>query len=613
MKLVETPTPDPGSAVPAPAAPHADHPAAALPTESFEPPAPNSQTFEAMDRALHAGLARLTRGISPIVLWRAYLDWLVHLSFSPGKQAELADKAFRKALRVALHAGRAVIDPATPACIQPLPQDRRFTGEAWQSPPFSLYWQGFLLTQQWWHVATTGFRGIPRQERDILEFTSRQLLDIAAPSNFILTNPEVLNTTVAQGGTNLVQGAWNMVEDWERVISGKRPVGADKYVVGETVATTPGRVVFCNRLIELIQYAPATAKVQAEPVLIVPAWIMKYYILDLSPHNSLVRYLVGQGHTVFMISWKNPTSEDAGLGLDDYRRLGVDAALAAIEAIVPDRKVHGVGYCLGGTLLAITAAAMERDGDHRLQTVTLLAAQTDFTEAGEIMLFVDESQVAYLENLMWDQGYLDTYQMAGAFQMLRSNDLIWSRIVHEYLLGRRQEMNDLMAWNADLTRLPFRMHSEYLRRLFLRNELAQGRYEVDGRPVAVSDIRASVFMVGTTRDHVAPWRSVYKLHLLADTDVTFCLTSGGHNAGIVSEPGHPGRSYQLATKPADDMYVDPDTWQAATPARAGSWWPEWVNWLDAHSSGEVKPPALGAPDKGHPALDPAPGRYVLQP
>jgi polyhydroxyalkanoate synthase subunit PhaC len=589
-------------------------PAPAPPTPGLlEPPAPDSQVFEAMDRALHAGLARLTHGISPLVLARAWLHWAAHLAYSPGKQAQLASKAFRKSLRFALHAARAAADPSTPPCIEPLAQDRRFSGDEWRLPPYSLIYQSFLLTQQWWYNATTGFRGIPKQEQDILEFTARQMLDVVAPSNFIVTNPEVLRATIERGGLNLVAGAQNLIEDWERAIAGKRPLGADKYVVGENIAVTPGRVVYRNRLIELIQYAPATDTVQAEPVLIVPAWIMKYYILDLSPHNSLVRHLVEQGHTVFMISWRNPTSEDRELTLDDYRRLGVMAGLDAIGAIVPERKVHGVGYCLGGTLLAIAAAAMARDGDERLQTMTLLAAQVDFTEAGEIMLFVDESQVAWLENIMWDQGYLDTYQMAGAFQLLRSNDLIWSRMVREYLLGHRQEMNDLMAWNADLTRMPYRMHSEYLRRLFLANDFAQGRYQVDGRPVTVSDIRAPIFAVGTTRDHVAPWRSAYKLHLLADTDVTFLLTTGGHNAGIVSEPGRVRRSYQVATKRETDLYVDPELWEAQTPRHEGSWWPEWVAWLDARSSGEVAPPPLGAPERGYPPLDPAPGRYVLQP
>jgi polyhydroxyalkanoate synthase len=340
---------------------------------------------------------------------------------------------------------------------------------------------------------------------------------------------------------------------------------------------------------------------------------MKYYVLDLSAHNSLVRYLVDQGHTVFMISWKNPTAEDRDLGLDDYRRLGVMAALDAIGAIVPERRVHAVGYCLGGTLLAIAASAMARDGDDRLASATLLAAQTDFTEPGEIMLFLNETEVAFLEDMMWDRGYLDSYQMAGAFQLLRSSDLIWSRSVHEYLLGRRQEMSDLMAWNADATRMPYRMHSEYLRRLLLDNDLAQGRYEVDGRPITISDIRVPIFAVATLRDHVAPWTSAYKIHLLTDTDVTFVLTSGGHNAGIVSEPGHPRRSYQIALKRERDIYVDPGTWHTTTPTREGSWWPEWVSWLRRHSSDKVQPPPMGAPDKGYPALEDAPGRYVLQP
>ncbi len=596
-----------------PASPPPARPSSARARASAPPPSPRSQAYEAIDRALHAHLARLTFGLSPAVLARAYLDWLVHLALAPGKQAQLAEKALRKAIRFGLYVARATVDPETPPCIEPLPQDRRFVGEDWQRWPHNLIYQSFLLTQQWWHAATTDLRGIPEREQAILEFTARQLLDVLAPSNLPWLNPEILRATLQQGGLNLGRGAQNLVEDWERAVAGKRPVGAERFVVGETVAATPGRVVLRNHLIELIQYAPTTAKVAAEPILILPAWIMKYYILDLSAQNSLVRYLVDQGHTVFMISWRNPGPDDRELGMDDYRRLGPMAALDAIQAILPGRKVHALGYCLGGTLLAIAAAAMARDGDQRLASMTLLAAQTDFSEAGELMLFIDESQVAWLENVMWDQGYLDGSQMAGSFQMLRSNDLIWSRVVHDYLLGQRQPMTDLMAWNADLTRLPFRMHSEYLRRLFLGNDLAQGRYQVDGRPVALTDIRVPVFAVGTVRDHVAPWRSVYKLNLLADTEVSFLLTSGGHNAGIVSEPGHPGRTYQVATKRESDHYVDPDSWQASVPVRDGSWWPEWLAWLGQHGSGApVAPPAIGARAASYPPLEDAPGRYVLQ-
>ena len=272
-----------------------------------------------------------------------------------------------------------------------------------------------------------------------------------------------------------------------------------------------------------------------------------------------------------------------------------------------------MGYCLGGTLLAIAAATMAREGEDRLGSISLFAAQTDFTEAGELLLYIDDSQLAYLEDIMWEQGYLDTRQMAGAFQLLRSNDLIWSAMVNDYLLGTRRKMTDLMAWNADATRMPYRMHSEYLRRFFLNNDLAGGRYEVDGRPVAISDIRAPIFAVGTTKDHVAPWHSVYKIHLQADSETTFLLTTGGHNAGVVSEPDHRNRSYQVATKKETDYYVDPETWRARTPRKDGSWWPEWQAWLAAHSSGQVPAPALGAAEAGYPPLQDAPGSYVLQP
>ena len=369
-----------------------------------------------------------------------------------------------------------------------------------------------------------------------------------APSNFPLTNPEILTRTVASGGANLATGWQNFIEDAERVFAGKKPVGSENFVVGRDVAKTPGKVIYRNRLIELIQYAPATDTVRPEPILIVPAWIMKYYILDLSPHNSLVKHLTEQGFTVFMISWKNPGPEDRDLGMEDYRTLGVMNALDVVNAVVPDRKVHAVGYCLGGTLLSIAAAAMARDGDQRLATLTLLAAQTDFTDAGEITLLIDESQIAFLEDMMWEQGFLDGRQMAGAFQVLRSNDLIWSRVVHDYLLGEREAMTDLMAWNADTTRMPYRMHSDYLRKLFLDNDLAEGRFAAGGRPVSLADLRAPIFAVGTERDHVAPWRSTYKINQQVESDVTYLLTSGGHNAGIVSEPGHAGRRFRVGTK-----------------------------------------------------------------
>lgn len=543
----------------------------------------------------------------------AFLDWGAHLATSPGKQVQLSHKAAKKWLRLLTYAARCSpgSDSVKP-CIEPLAQDKRFRSEAWQHWPYNVIHQAFLLNQQWWHNATTGVRGVTAQHERVVEFATRQMLDVFSPSNFILTNPEVLEKTRQEGGMNLVRGAQNAIEDWEHAVSARKPVGAEAFQVGGNVATTPGKVVFRNRLIELIQYEPTGGKVRPEPILIVPAWIMKYYILDLSRENSLVRYLTEQGFTVFMVSWKNPGPEDRDLSMEDYRRHGVMDALDVIETIVPDRKIHATGYCLGGTLLAIAAAAMARDGDDRLASLTFLAAQVDFTEAGELTLFINESQLAFLEDMMWEQGFLDTRQMAGAFQLLRSNDLIWSRIEHEYLMGERAPMNDLMAWNADQTRMPYRMHSEYLRRLFLDNDLADGRYRVDGRPVAMSDIRAPMFVLGTVKDHVAPWRSVYKMHQLTDTDVTFALTTGGHNAGVVSEPGHPRRRYQVATRRDHDRFIDPETWAAETPAQEGSWWPEWTAWMERLSGDPVKAPAMGAPKAGYPVLGDAPGRYVME-
>jgi poly[(R)-3-hydroxyalkanoate] polymerase subunit PhaC len=584
-----------------------------LPPPAFERDSYASTALaEIVDRSVHAATARFTAGISPMALAGAYLDWAAHLAFSPGKQMQLAQKALRKAMRLGAFSAISQ-QPGAPSCIEPLPQDRRFTAPGWQAWPYNVLYQSFLLTQQWWFNATTGVRGVTARHEAIAEFATRQFLDMFSPSNFPWTNPEIAERTAMQAGANLVRGAQNLAEDWERAVAGRKPVGAEHFEVGRDVAVTPGQVVFRNRLIELIQYAPATASTRPEPILVVPAWIMKYYILDLSPHNSLVRYLVERGHTVFMISWKNPGPEDRELSFDDYRRLGVMAALDEIAAIMPGRRVHATGYCIGGTLLATAAAAMARDGDARLASLTLFAAQTDFTEAGELMLFVDESQLAFLEDSMWEQGFLDPGQMAGAFQMLRSNDLLWSRIVHEYLMGERAPMTDLMAWNADGTRMPYRMHTEYLRGLFLHNDLAAGRHLVKGVPVSLSDVRVPMFVVSTERDHVAPWRSVFKIHALTETEITYLLASGGHNVGIVSEPGVPNRHYRVKVRPRGDHFHDPDTWLAEADPYEGSWWVAWTAWLARHSGPARKPPSMGAVRAGHAPIMAAPGAYVHAP
>ena len=555
--------------------------------------APNETSDDAreIDAALHSSIGRFTYGLSPTALATAAVDWGMHLIGSPSRQAELWLKAQSNMLRAFQ---MPEVDGA---------EDGRFASPDWNRAPFSFYRHWFGLAEDWWQLATAPIDGVDPAHQRTVAFLTRQLLDMASPTNAFLTNPTVLRKTVESGGQNLTKGLQNWIEDLNQLVRQEPPRHPD-YRVGETIATTPGDVVLRNDLIELIRYRPTTDKVRAEPLLIVPAWIMKYYILDLSPENSLVAWLRDQGYEVFILSWKNPVAEDAALGLQDYVDLGVRAAL---DHIAPrsSNRVHAVGYCLGGTLLAATAAAMARDGDARLQTLTLLAAQVDFTEPGELSLFINESQVSFLEHIMRQQGYLRADQMAGAFRMLRSGDLIWSRVVRHYLLGERTPMNDLMAWNADATRMPARMHSEYLRQLFLENRLAKGRFKIDGKSVALTDIKVPVFTVATETDHVSPWHSVYKIKLLTDTDVTFCLTNGGHNGGILSEPGHEGRHYRIGLKCEGKPFVSPEDWLDGTETQDGSWWPELDKWLATNSKGTRR--KVTAPDH---VLCAAPGTYV---
>jgi polyhydroxyalkanoate synthase len=571
-----------------------------------QPPAPRHRNF---DRAARGAMARLCGGVSAHAFLEAWGDWAQHMARSPGRQLELVEHAQQNALR--LMAG--LIDPEAKTPFAPKPYDHRFTHPDWQKHPFRMWQQGFLAVQDWWDHATEPMRGLCREDTERARFLTRQTLDLVSPSNFPWLNPEIIAATRETAGGNLTEGMTRFSRDMLKTLSGHRDPPPEGYEIGKDLACTPGQVVFRNDLFELIQYAPQTAQVRAQPILIVPAWIMKYYILDLSPHNSLVRYLVAQGFTVFMISWCNPTADQAELSLEDYRKRGVMTALEAVCAIVPDVSVHAVGYCLGGTVLAITAATMARDGDHRLGSVTLMAAQVDFVEAGELLMFLDESQIAFLEDLMWEQGYLDRPQMARAFAAIRSEDLIYTRNIQRYFLGRDDLPSDIGVWNADTTRMPARMHSEYLRALFLENRLTAGRFAVEGRVIALKDIAAPLFVIGTETDHIAPWRSVYKTQLFTDSNLTFVLTKGGHNGGILSEPGHKGRHYRLSHRPKGALYMGPDAWLAQHPPKPGSWWPEWAEWL-ASRSGDVGPaPQMGAPDKGYPPLMAAPGSYVFQP
>ncbi len=564
---------------------------------------------EWLDRRLHAAMAPLTGGLSPVSLSLALADWAWHLAMAPGRQMELAALAAQLAndtLRMQVDAGKSA---------GAADDDPRFRDEAWAAWPFSQLRLGFHNAEAFWREAAS-VPGMTAHHADLTQFFARQWLGMMTPANWLATNPVVLRDAVEFGGTHLLKGAQHWLADVSGVPEPEDLEIAGRFVAGRDVAVTPGKVVYRNRLVELIRYQPQTAKVHPEPIFMIPSWIMKFYILDLSPHNSMVHYLVSQGHTVYMLSWRNPDAADAELSMDDYLRLGVFDTLRAIaEQTGQDVPVHAVGYCLGGTLLAIAAAALARKGSvaggsqlPTLKTLTLLAAQTDFSEPGELGLLIDESQIDLLDSITRRQGYLSGKQMAGSFQFLHSRELVWTRRMREYLMGEREQPNDLMAWNADTTRMPARMHHEYLTSLYLHNALAANRYLVEGRSVALGDIEQPVFVLGTQRDHVSPWRSVFKLHQLCEAEITFVLTSGGHNAGVVSEPGHRNRSYQMATRPAHGAWIEPEQWAASATQHAGSWWTAWQQWLATHSSHPKPAQAIS----GKTALGDAPGEYVMR-
>ena len=540
--------------------------------------------------------------------FRAWADWCLGLALAPEKQLALAQSAFA----LGADTWRFALQAATGRTMVPATDDAQFTGAGWNRWPFNLYAHGYSHLKQWSAQALQAAAGMSGENAQRLEFLQRQWLNAASPAHYLATNPQLLEQTHAEGGANLLRGAQHWLVDAARMIVGGAAPGTEHFRVGEQVAITTGKVVMRNELAELIQYSPQTETVHPEPILITPAWIMKYYILDLSPHNSLVQYLVGQGYTVFMLSWRNPTAADRNLGMDDYVRLGLHAALDAVNVLVPGKRIHAVGYCIGGTLLALGAAALARQGDTRIGSITLFAAQTDFSEPGELALFISPNQLATLEAQMQRDGVLKSESMGAAFALLRGADLIWAPAVNQYLRGKRAPLNDLMAWNADGTRMPCRMHSEYLKRLYLHNELATGRFTVANEPVDLKQLTVPMFVVGTETDHVAPWRSAFKTRALTrSADFSFVLTSGGHNAGIISGPVNPKRRHREFHWTDAAAAASPEQFLDGAQLHAGSWWPTWERWLAARSTpATATPPPMGNAAAGYPPLCDAPGGYV---
>jgi polyhydroxyalkanoate synthase len=486
--------------------------------------------------------------------------------------------------------------------------DRRFKHQDWQQNfLYDYIRQSYLIAARHLHGTLGKVEGLDEQTARKVDFYTRQYIDALSPSNFLLTNPEVMRETVASGGQNLVKGLNNLLEDLSRGGGQLRLRMTDEnaFKLGANIATTPGSVVFENDLIQLIQYAPTGETVHRRPLLVIPPWINKYYILDLRESNSFVKWATGQGHTVFVVSWVNPDKKLAHKRFDDYLTEGVLAALDAMEKATGEREANVIGYCLGGTLLACALGYLAAKKDERIVSATFFASLIDFSEAGELEVFIDEQQVAALEKRMQERGYLEGSEMATTFNMLRSNDLIWSFVVSNYLLGRDPFPFDLLYWNSDSTRMPASMHSFYLRTMYLKNLLAQpGGIKLAGTPIDLTRVKTPLYFVSTVEDHIAPWRSTYAGAKCFKSPVRFVLGGSGHIAGIVNPPA--GGKYSYWTNPK--LPATPEEWQKGATQQAGSWWPDWAKWVAQHAGDKV--PAR-VPGKGKlKVIEAAPGAYA---
>mgnify|MGYP003668237218 FL=1 len=487
--------------------------------------------------------------------------------------------------------------------------DRRFRDEAWQeNVVFDFIKQSYLLTSRWTQDLVGETEGLDAKTQQKVDFYTRQFVDAMAPTNFLMTNPEVLRTTMETHGDNLVHGLQNLLEDLERG-KGKlsiRMTDPDAFEVGRNLATTPGKVVYQNDLMQLIQYAPTTEKVYRRPLLIVPPWINKFYILDMREKNSFIRWAVSEGFTVFVVSWVNPGEELSRKSFEDYMLEGPLAALDAMKLATGEDEANVIGYCIGGTLMAATLAHMTAKKDERIKSITFFTTMVDFEEAGELGVFIDEEQLAALEEKMNKRGYLDGSEMATTFNMLRANDLIWSFVVNNYLLGKDPFPFDLLYWNSDSTRMPAVMHSFYLRKMYQENKLIEpGALTLAGTPIDLTAIKTPTFMLSTKEDHIAPWKSTYRATQIYSGPIKFCLAGSGHIAGVVNPP---------SDKPKYGHYISsrrpksPDKWLEGASYHEGSWWPEWAKWMSRHGGGMVDARVPG--DGKLKVIEDAPGSYV---
>ncbi len=546
--------------------------------------------------------------LDPLNVGGAFLEMTSKLLANPGQMVHAQLGLWRDYMTLWQNTTRRIMGMESEPVIQSDPKDKRFADPAWQQNEiFDYIKQSYLLSARYINDVVTKVDGLQPKTAQKIDFYSRQFINALSPSNFALTNPEVLRRTRETGGENLVKGLSNLLSDLEQGRGNLRIKMADSeaFKVGGNIAVSQGKVIYQNELMQLIQYSPATDTVFARPVVIFPPWINKFYILDLRPKNSLVRYLVSQGHTVFMVSWVNPDATLADKNFDDYMVEGVLAALDAIEKATGMREVNAIGYCLGGTLLASSLGYMKATGDERIKAATFLVTLTDFTDAGELGVFIDEEQLSSIEEKMFKKGYLEGADMAATFNMLRANDLIWSFVVNNYLLGKEPFPFDLLYWNSDATRMPPAMHSFYLRNMYQKNLLAQpGGIAMKGVPVDLRRIDIPVYFLSCREDHITPWTSTYKGALNFSGPVRFVLAASGHIAGVVNPPeGGKYNHFINAERP-----VNPDEWFTGATEVGGSWWPDWQRWVSGFDSNRV-PARIPGKGKLKPIED-APGSYV---
>lgn len=552
-----------------------------------------------IDRNFRRTMVQFTGPVDFPAFSRAFFDSLIHIAWSPGTQ--LDRRLEESQLLCDLLASAAGIKPSQP--------DRRFKDSDWEIWPFSLYKNQFLVLEAFLHTRFRRVRGVDPHSLLLIDFMMRQITATINPANCPATNPIVLRTTMAENGQNLLRGFANLMDnlkahDGELAIRHSRE---EYHRIGETLAATPGTVVFRNELIELIHYTPTTKTVAATPIVMVPAWINKYYILDLRPENSLVKFLVENGFSVFMISWKNVDASYRDYGIEAYMKQGVQTAIREVCTLTATESVHLAGYCMGAILAAVTTAYLRGMDTTNIRTLSFFAGQLDFSDAGDLRSFIDESQISFLDDLMEENGHLDKANMGRTFSLLRARDLFWNYVVDEFYLGKDPFNLDFLFWNDDGTRMPQRLHVEILRRFYLEDELTEGKFRVEEKSLDLRDIDMDLYSVGTVGDHIAPWKSVYRIPHFVSSPIKFVLVSSGHIAGIINPP---------TEKNAGHYFTDgilgkgPENWLATATRHEGSWWKDWAVWLRKRSKADI--PVSAMPLLPERNLGKAPGAYLLE-